>query len=58
VEEVEAVDATLTAVLAPAAHAQPATLALASMLEFVRLALLAVPPALTTSVGHATPDIP
>jgi hypothetical protein len=58
VEEVEVLDAILTAVLAPAAHARPATLALASTLEFARLALLAAPRAQTTSADPATLDIP
>jgi hypothetical protein len=53
VEAVEVLDAILTAALAPAAHVLPVTLALASTLEFVRLVLQAVRPALTTSVDRA-----
>jgi hypothetical protein len=58
VEEVEVLDATLTAAPVPAAHVRPATLALASTLECALLVLQAVRPALTTSVDRATLDIP
>jgi alkaline phosphatase len=58
VEEVEVLDAIHTAARVPAAHVRPATQALASTLEFARLALLAVPLVLTTSVGHATQATP
>jgi hypothetical protein len=58
VEAVEVLDAIHTAALAPAAHARPATLALASTLEFVRLALLAVPRALTMSADPAIQATP
>jgi hypothetical protein len=58
VEAAEVLDAIHTAALAPAAHVRPAILVRASTLEFARLALQAVRPALTTSADPAILDIP
>jgi hypothetical protein len=58
VEEVEAVDATPTAAHVLAVPVRPVILALALTLEFARLALLAVLPALTMYADPAIQATP